>query len=164
MTLGSVWPGGNMTVLSVGKAINAAIALGGVCVPDTGTSPDSYKIAPASAGNLGPFVVCVNKAAATTDPSFAAAFPGTIVAVKADGAIEVGKEVQCSSSTAGEVVVFAASDVTSSPTETTIEAALNDRLRVVGRYLGHENEITGKVPATAAADGDVILIKLGGIS
>ena len=163
MTLGSLQPG-NQKVWSVGKAINAAISVGAVCVPDTGTNPDSYKIAPASAGNTGPFVVCVNKAAATTDPSFAAAFPGSVVTVKADGAIEPGMEVQCSSATAGEVVVFAASDVTSSPTETTIETALKDRQRVVGRYLGHENELTGKVPATAAADGDLIVINLGGLA
>lgn len=168
MTLGSVQPGAQ--VITVGKDGTNAIAVGSVCVPDTATTPDSYKIAPASAGNKGPFVVCVNKAAAAADRAFAAALPGSLVTVTADGAIEAGMEVQCSSSTAGQVVAFVAATIAATPTQANVQDAQADRLRVVGRYMGKENELTGKVPgqayggSSAAADGDLIIIRLGGVS
>ena len=165
MTLGSVFPDANMKVLTVGKSTSAAITKGAVCVVDTATAPDSYKIAPASAGNLGPFVVCVNKDAAAADASFSAAFPGTMVTVTAQGAFEVGKEVQCSSSVAGAVTVFAGSTVSATPTQAEVQNIRDDRLRVVGRYIGHEAEMDGKTPATAAADGETnVVIIIGGVS
>ena len=164
MTLGSILPGGGHTVVTLGKDGTNAIAKGSVCVPDTATTPDSYKIAPASAGVKGPFAVCVNKDAAAADRAFSAALPGSLVVVTADGAFEAGMEVQCSSSTAGQVVVYAAPTVSATPTQAEVQAVLGDRLRVVGRYLGHENEITGKTPCTAAADGDLVVIRLGGVA
>jgi hypothetical protein len=143
MTLGSVQPGAE--VWTVGKDATNPISIGAVCVPDTATTPDSYKIAPAADGQAGPFVVCVNKAAAATDTAFAAAFPGSFVTVKAQGAIEVAKPVYTSATVAGSVSATAGTNA------------------VVGRYIGHENEITGKTPATAAADGETnIVIRLGG--
>ena len=143
MTLGSVQPGG--IVWSVGKDGTNAIAIGAVCVRDTATAPDSYKLAPAGV-NTGPFGVCVNKAAAATDTSFAMAFPGSFVTVKGQGVIEVGAAVYSSTSVAGSVSATASGDV-------------------VGRYMGHENELTGKVPGTAAADAETnLIIFLGGTS
>ena len=162
MTLGSVQPGMGR-VLTVKKNATDAIAAGSVCVIDTALTADGWKIAPASAGNKGPFVVAVNKDAAATDAKFAAAFPGTAVTVTADGAIEPGAEVQCSSSTAGQIVVFAGSSVASTPTQADVQNVQGDRLRVVGRYLGHEDELTGGSPATAAADGESdCVIVIGG--
>lgn len=164
MTLGSVQPA-NMRVLTVGKNNSAAIKAGDVCCPDTATNPDSYKTAPASAGVTGPFVVCVNKDVATTTTSFAAAFPGSMVTVTADGAIEPGTEVECSSSTAGQVVAFTPTTVGTTFVQANVAAAQSDRLRVVGRYIGHEDEITGKTPATAAADGEAdVVIIIGGVA
>jgi hypothetical protein len=143
LTLGSVQPGAQ--VWSVGKDATNAITIGAVCVRDTATSPDSYKIATAGV-NTGPFVVCVNKAAAATDTSFAAAFPGSFVTVKAQGAIEVGAPVYTSTTVAGSVSATASGDV-------------------VGRYMGHETELTGKTPGTAAADAETnIVIFIGGTS
>lgn len=149
MTLGSVQPGA--VVWSVGKDATNPISVGAVCVRDTATAPDSYKIAPAGV-NTGPFVVCVNKAAAATDTSFAAAFPGSFVTVKAQGAIEVGAPVYTSTTVAGSVSATASGDV-------------------VGRYMGHDVtgttsvELTGKTPGTAAADGETnCIIFLGGTS
>lgn len=95
MTLGSVQPGAE--VWSVGKDGTNAISIGAVCVRDTATSPDSYKLAPAGV-NTGPFGVCVNKAAAAADTAFAMAFPDSLVTVKAQGVIEVGAPVYSSTS------------------------------------------------------------------
>lgn len=143
MTLGSVQPGAE--VWTVGKDGTNAIPLGAVCVPDTATTPDSYKLAPAADGQTGPYVVCVNRAAAAADTAFSAAFPGSFVTVKGQGVIEVGKPVYTSATVAGSISATVGTNA------------------VVGRYIGHENEITGKVPATAAADGETnLVIRLGG--
>jgi hypothetical protein len=162
MTLGSVFANGSQIVLTVGKDAVNAIPKGSVCIVDTSTTPFSYKLAPASAGNKGPFVVCVNKDALAADTAFAAAFPGTLVAVKAQGAIPVGSEVQASATAAGSVAAFVASTVGATFAQAEVQAAQADRLRVVGRYIGHENEMAGNAPATPAADGDSIVIRIGG--
>lgn len=166
MTLGSVIANGTELVLTVGKDGTNAIPLGAVCIRDTASSPKSYKLCPATTLQTGPFVVCVNKAAAIADRTFAAAFPGTLVVVKAQGAIEVGTEVQNSATVAGSVMAFAQSTATT-PTGAECNAIRDDRLRVVGRYIAHENEMVGSSstspgPASAAADGDNIVIRLGG--
>lgn len=143
MTLGSVQPSAH-TAISAGKDSANPIPVGAICVRDTATAPDSWKVAPAAAGNLGPFVVCVNRAAAATDTAFTAVLPGALVTVKGQGAIEVGAEVYSSASAAGAVAA----------------AGTGDKC---GRYLGHENELTGKIPGTASADGETnLIIRLGG--
>jgi hypothetical protein len=162
MTLGSVFPGSTIKVLTVAKDAVNAITKGSVCVPDTSITPNGYKKATAAASVTGPFVVCVNKDAAAADTAFAAAFPGTMVTVTAQGAIAPGKEVQCSATVAGAVAQFAGAAV-ATPTAAEVLAVQADRLRVVGRYIGHESEITGKTPATSAADGETnIVIVIGG--
>lgn len=143
MTLGSVFAGDTQLVLTVGKDAVTPIPVGAVCVRDTGITPNGYKAAAAAAGVTGPFVVCVNKAATAADTAFAAAFPGTLVTVKAQGVIQPGAEVYASASVAGAVAA----------------AGTGDKC---GRYIAHESEMTGKVPATAAADGDPIVIRIGG--
>jgi len=142
MTLGSVQPG-HQTVLSVAKDAVNPINAGDVCIRDTGITPNGYKKATAAAGVTGPFVVCVNKNAAAADTAFSAAFPGTFVTVKAQGVIAPGSPVYASASAAGQVAAAGTGDI-------------------VGRYLGHENELTGKIPGTSAADGDLIVIRIGG--
>lgn len=144
MTLGSVQPG-DQRVLTVGKDATNPIPLGALCVRDTVVSPNAYKVAPAAAGGTGPFVACVNKAAAASDTAFAAAFPGTMVTMKAQGVIAPGSDVFASATVAGSVA----------------GAGTGDK---AGRYIGHENEWTGKVPGTAAADGDLVVILLGGVT
>ncbi|HSW92013.1 MAG TPA: hypothetical protein VLG09_05190 [Candidatus Saccharimonadales bacterium] len=144
MPLGSVFANNSQTVLSVGKDAVNPIAVGALCVRDTATAPDSWKQAPAAAGNVGPFVVCVNRAAASSDTAFSAALPGTMCTVKGQGVIEVGAEIYSSASVSGAVAA----------------AGTGDKC---GRYLGHENELTGKIPGTASADGETTLvIRLGG--
>lgn len=142
MTLGSMQPG-NQQVWSVAKDAVNPIALGALCVRDTAITPNGYKTAPAAAGGLGPFVVCVNKNALAAETSFAAAFPDTMVAVKAQGVINPGAPVYASATVAGSVAGAGTGDI-------------------CGRYMGHENELTGKLPGTSAADGDIVVIRLGG--
>lgn len=146
MTLGSVFANNVMTVLSVAKDAVNAIPVGALCVRDTAITPQGYKVAPAAAGGTGPFVVCVNRAATAADTAFAAAFPGTLVTVKGQGAIQVGGPVYASATVAGAVAGAGTGDI-------------------AGRYLGHENELTGKAPGTPAVDGETnLVIRLGGAS
>lgn len=142
MTLGSLQPG-HQTVLTVGKDAINPISAGDLCVRDTVVTPNGYKRAPAAAGGTGPFVVCVNRNALASETAFAAAFPGSFVTVKAQGAINPGSPVYASASVAGAVAAAGTGDI-------------------AGRYLGHESEMNGKVPGTPAADGDLIVIRIGG--
>lgn len=146
MTLGSVFANNVMTVLTVAKDGVNPIAVGAVCVRDTAITPQGYKTAPAAAGDLGPFVVCVNRAASASDTAFAAAFPGTLVTVKGQGAIQVGAPVFASATVAGSVAGAGTGDA-------------------CGRYIGHESEMTGKVPGTPAVDGETnLVIRIGGLT
>jgi len=143
MTLGSVQPG-HQTVITVAKDATNPISIGALCVRDTVVSPNGYKIAPAAAGGTGPFAVCVNKAAAASETAFAAALPGTFVTVKGQGVIPPGSPIYASATVAGSVAAAGTGDV-------------------AGRYIGHENEITGKLPGTSSADGETnLVIRLGG--
>lgn len=144
MTLGSVFAGDTQLVLTVAKDAVNPIPVGALCVRDTAITPQGYKTAAAAVGVVGPFVICVNKAAAASDTAFAAAFPGTLASVKGQGAIQVGAPVYASATVAGAIAGAGTGDV-------------------AGRYLGHENEMTGKVPGTPAADGETnLVIRLGG--
>jgi hypothetical protein len=163
MTLGSVIADGSQKVLTVGKDGTNPIAVGAVCIRDTAASPKGYKQCPATTLQLGPFVVCVNRAAVAADRAFSAAFPGTSVVVKAQGAIAVGAEVQNSATVSGAVMAFAGTTA-ATPTAAEVNAVRDDRLRVVGRYIAHEDEMTGAKTATDAADGENIVIRLGGVA
>lgn len=145
MTLGSVFAGDTQLVLSVAKDNVNPIAAGALCVRDTAITPNGYKTAPAAAGGTGPFVVCVNRSATAADTAFAAAFPGTLATVKAQGVIQPGAPVYASATVAGSVAAAGTGDI-------------------CGRYIGHDNglELSGKTPATAAADGDAIIIRISG--
>src|SRR6266496_2766728 len=164
MTLGAVIADGNQKVLTVAKDGTNAISLGALCIRDTASTPKGYKQCPATTLQTGPFVVCVNRAAAIADRTFAAAFPGTMVVVKAQGAIQVGAEVQNSATVSGAVAAFAATTQTGAYVQADVQAGTADFHRIVGRYIAHENEMTGAAPATDAADTDNIVIVIGGAS
>lgn len=143
MTLGSVQPGGDMSVIVAGKDGTNPIPVGALVVRDTAASPKGYKTSPAAAAGTGPFGVCVNRAATAADRAFSMALPGTLVTVKAQGVIDVGSAVYQSVTVAGSVAGAGTGDI-------------------AGRYIGHENEMTGALPGSAAADGELIVIRLGG--
>lgn len=99
-----------------------------------------------AAATAGPYAVALETKAASA-PTIRVLFKG-IVYVTADGVINPNSPVKNATATAGQVIAA------SIPTDT--------YSHVVGIYLGHENEGDGKNEATAAADGDVIRILLGG--
>lgn len=164
MTLGAVIADGNQKVLTVAKDGTNAISVGALCIRDTAPTPKGYKQCPATTLQVAPFVVCVNKAAAIADRTFAAAFPGTMVVMKAQGAIQVGAEVQNSATVSGAVMAYVPTTQTGSYVQADVTAGTNDFHRVVGRYIAHENEMTGALPGTDAADTDLVVIVLGGVS
>ena len=121
-------------------------------------------IAPASAGVKGPFGVVprLYPVNVDADDTFTVITGGGEVYVKADGAIKPNSRVQCSASTAGEVVAYVVAAAGTTPTEAEVEAAGEAFNQVVGTYLGHVDEGSGlAAEATDAADGDIIRIALG---
>jgi hypothetical protein len=142
-------------VLQFSKGTSAAIVKGNVCTVTTG----KYNKAAATANLPGPFVVAT-KAAATADTTFQGIVKG-IVMVKAEGNITVNALVATSGTTAGAVAAYTASaQNTTTPTGTQNINAAADFTRVVGIYLGHENEGDGSTIPTDAVDTDDIRILL----
>lgn len=133
----------NATAITKGKLLKADTTNGGVVLTTADASEEGpWYVAAETVTSTGQNVACV---------------AGGTVWVTADGAIKVGNLVQAASATAGEVIAYvetAASDA---------DSALQHK-RVVGRYLGHENEIARRAVATDAADGDIIAILMGGNS
>jgi len=135
----------------VGKKTTGAVARGDLMVPDTSTAPDSWKVAPASASQTGPFAVAMQDAAsADTEVHLA---QGGVIALTADGTIEINKLVQNATSTAGQVIQFV------SYTGTTGSEAAIDFNHVVGECLGFADNWATTAP-TAPVDGDLAAIKM----
>jgi len=130
----------NLNVKTQNKATNAAIALGKVAILDTSITPNGWKQC-ASAGANGPFCVAVNKLYATTDAIFSAAFSPSEVIMEAGGAIQPGAIVKVDGN--GDVVAAT--------------VGTDAEVKFVGRYISKEGENT----PVAAADGDLIRVKLG---
>jgi len=135
----------------VGKKTTGAIARGSLCVPDTGTAPDSWKIAPASAGSTGPFAVAMQDAASADTEIHLA--QGGVIALTADGTIEINKLAVAASATAGQVIQYTAYAGT-----TAAEAAI-DYNSIVGECLGFADNFWTTAP-TAPVDGDLAAIKM----
>ena len=131
----------NFSAQKYNKSTSAQIGLGKVAILDTSLTPDGWKQADAAGAN-GPFVVAVNDLAATTDTYFTGATAPATVLVEAGGALEPGAIVK----------VDAAGDVVAATVGTDAE------VKFVGKYLTKE----GESDASAAADGDIVRIKLGG--
>jgi hypothetical protein len=145
-------------VIQASKGTSAAIVKGNVCTVTTG----KFNKAAATANLVGPFIVAT-KAAATADTTFQGIVQG-IVYVKAEGNITVNALVATSGSTAGAVAAYTASaQNTTTPTGTQNITAAADFQRVIGIYLGHENEGDGSTIPTDAVDTDDIRILLAGI-
>jgi hypothetical protein len=78
--------------------------------------------------------------------------------VKAGGAIKVG--ARCSPDSNGDFIQFVPSDVTATPTESTIEAAINDYQEAPFVFLGHYGEGSGlDTGGTPAAQNDIIRVR-----
>ena len=137
------------------KGTSAAIVKGNVCTITSG----KFNKAAATANLVGPFLVAT-KAAATSDTTVQGIIKG-IVYVKAEGNITANALVATSGTTAGAVAAYTASTQnTTTPTGTQNINAAADFQRVVGIYLGHENEGDGQTIPTDAVDTDDIRILL----
>lgn len=118
------------------KATNILVTKGDLGHVNTGTSPPSWRSTPASAGTLGPFGLILETITVAEASGRVSVMTEGIGIVKADGVCLVGGKVQASSTTIGRVSPFVATDVTASPTETTIETGMRDLGRTVGVCLG----------------------------
>lgn len=123
----------------VKKTTGAAITKGDVVAKGTGGDTDKWLRA--STTSTGPFAVAIESALAA-DTGFSMVDDGEVL-VTADGAITPNSYVMRSGTTAGQVVAYSGTD----------EAL------IVGRYLRHEGE--DAADQTDAADGDIIVIRLG---
>jgi hypothetical protein len=153
---GDYEPQGAVTFQS-SKGTSAAIVKGNVCIVTTGKWNAAL-----TTDKVGPFAVATKAAAtAATTGQFV---KRAIVYVKAEGNITVNTLVQLSATTAGAVMAFTASTLnTTVPTGTQINDAALDFRRVVGIYLGHENEGDGATIPTDAVDTDTIRILMTGV-
>jgi hypothetical protein len=138
-----------------GKKTTGVLTRGNLLVPDTSTAPDSWKISPAAAQVTGPFAMCMTTTlSADTEVSV---IQGGIVALVADGTIEIGKECMPATATAGQVIVMAATTVTTTPTGAEVSSAGKDYSRVVGICLGFADNYNTSAP-TAPVDGDLVAV------
>ena len=152
VAIGEIAKAGQFVVIGV-KTDATGVTKGDVCSFDTN---GLLQVAP-TAGSDGPYGV----AKETKGASVAC---GIIVEgyvyVTADGAIKNNKFVIVSAATAGQVIVATHATVATTPTQTDVQAVQNELWRRVGVYISHEAEQLG-TDVTAAADADVIIIKLG---
>jgi hypothetical protein len=121
------------------KVSGGAVTKGDVIAK--GTGGDTNKWLRASTTSTGPFAVAVEDEVSTST-SLSMVDDGEINVV-ADGAITPNSYVIRSGTTAGQVVAYTGTD----------EAL------IVGRYLRHEGE--DSADQTDAADGDIIVVRLG---
>ena len=123
----------------VKKVAGGAVTKGDIIAKGTGGDTDKWLRA--STTSTGPFAVAVeDEVAATT--SLSMVDDGEINVVS-DGVITPNSYVMRSGTTAGQVVAYSGTD----------EAL------IVGRYLRHEGE--DSADQTDAADGDIIVVRLG---
>jgi hypothetical protein len=137
------------------KATNILVTRQDVVHINTGTSPPSWRSTPASAGTKGPFGVCMKTVTVAQGLGTLSVAREGIFYVKADGVCNVGQMVQASAVTIGRVAPFAATDVTATPTETTIETGQADRSRQVGLCLGSADSWDTPSPVNGTDGGYV---------
>lgn len=86
---------------------------------------------------------------------------GGWVYILSGGTIQPNNLVKFGSGTTGDMEVVAhsfAADITATPVSTDVNSAKYAFALTIGRYIAHENE---EADATAAADEDTIMVRLG---
>ena len=136
---------GDATFFRGNKAATFAVAKGDIMVKDTGTTPDSYKIATAGAGLPGPFYIAT-QAAASADTVVSLAVGGMWY-LTGDDTIEPGDDVMLSTSTNGHVM---------KSTAVTTVALLQGK---VGVSMGFADSYGRGVPVASVA-GDLLVVDL----
>lgn len=110
---------------------------------------------------LGPFAVSVDPAAAGT-LKVHVADEGSEVIMEVQGALDPHDEVQ-PGTRPGTVAKYVPATVGGTYAEAEVEAVLNSRLRVVGKYRGKtNNNVRDGGVCPPAADTDLVIIKLAG--
>jgi len=127
------------------KAATFAVARGDILVKDTGTAPDSYKIATAGAAIPGPFYIAT-QAAASTDVTVSLAVGGMWYVTGGD-TIEPGDDVMLSTTVNGQVV---------KSTAVTTVALLQGK---VGVSMGFADSFGTGAPV-ASVVGDLLVLDL----
>jgi hypothetical protein len=97
-----VYQGSGAVFFRANKAATFAVAKGDILVKDTGTAPDSLKLATAGAAIPGPFYICT-QAAASADTKVSVATGGMWYVTGGD-TIEFGDDVMLSTTVAGQTV------------------------------------------------------------
>jgi hypothetical protein len=108
-----------------------------------GTGGDTNKWNKADTAAVGPFAFAVEDATAAATTGSVFDDIGSEINATADGAITPNSYVMRSGTTAGQVIAYTGTDET----------------LIVGRYLRHEGE--DSADQTDAADGDIIVVRLG---
>lgn len=138
-------PNPGATFLRMNKAGTFAVAKGDIMVKDTGTAPDSLKIAAAGAGILGPFYIATEAAASAALKVSVAV--GGLWYVKGGDTIEPGDDVMLSTTVAGQTV---------KSTAVTTVALLQGK---VGVSLGFADSFGTGLPVASVVD-DLYVIDL----
>lgn len=140
-----VYQGTGAQFYRANKAATFAVAKGDIMVKDTGTAPDSFKLATAGAALPGPFWICTQAAAsADTKVSIAA---GGLWYVTGGDTIEPGDEVMLSTTVNGQTVKSTA----------TTTVAIKEA--VVGVSLGFADSFGTGLPV-ASVVGDLYVLDL----
>lgn len=140
-----VYQGTGAQFYRMNKAATFAVAKGDIMVKDTGTAPDSFKLATAGAAIAGPFYICTQAAAsADTKVSIAA---GGLWYVTGGDTIEPGDDVMLSTTVNGQTV--------KSTAITTVALALGK----VGVSLGFADSFGTGLPV-ASVVGDLYVLDL----
>lgn len=140
-----VYQGTGAVYMRMNKAATFAVAKGDMMVKDTGTAPDSLKVATAGAAIAGPFYICTQAAlAADTKVSVAV---GGIWYVTGGDTIEPGDDVMLSTTVNGQTV---------KSTAVTTVALLQGK---VGVSLGFADSFGTGLPV-ASVVGDLYVIDM----
>lgn len=133
------------------KATGITVTRGLVCKRDVSTDPDSWVTTSAAADQQGPFAIPV-ETVGTGKLKFSTRY-NDVFYLTADGDIEPGSPVQAATATAGQVIAFADSEVTTTPTQSGVQAVQADRKRVIGICLGSADTWNTGAPVKAVDGG-----------
>jgi hypothetical protein len=128
------------------KAATFAVAKGDILVKDTGTAPDSYKLATAGAAIAGPFYIC-SQSAASADTKISLATKGLWYVIGGD-TIEPGDVVMLSTTVNGQTV------------KSTAVTTIAIQQAVVGTSHGFADSFGTGLPV-ASVVGDLYVLELG---
>lgn len=141
-SIGRWFPGWGNPPMMLTKGATVEMIRGKLAMRDTSLTPDGFKPCPATALQRSPIwavPVDVSTDALKAGTKFNAVTDG-FATLGVVGTVEPFSPVQVDDTAAGKVKTFVLSDVTGTPTEATIEAALLDPSRLVGVCFGHDGE------------------------